>query len=100
MGDEHGADALAAEDRPEVCDQRVPRGRIERGEGLVEQQHLRLEHERPRQGAALRLAAREGACPAPGEVPDPEALEPALGAAPALRGGNPPDRHGARFKRG
>ena len=88
MGDEHRAHALATEDPPEVGEQRVPRGRIEGGEGLVEEQDLRLEHERPRERHALRFAPRERARRAVGELPDPEMVEPPRDARPAHRRGD------------
>ena len=45
-------------------------GLIERGERLVEQEQLRLDHEGAGQRRALRLPAGERARPAPGEVRD------------------------------
>src|SRR2546430_14024892 len=61
VGDEDRRDAVAAEDRGEVGEERAPRRLVEPGEWLVEQQQLRLDHERPRERHALRLTARERA---------------------------------------
>ena len=48
---------------------------VERGEWLVEQQHFRPRHQRPRNGDALRLAAGQFARPHGGLVGEPDALE-------------------------
>ena len=63
-----------------------PRGRVEPGRRLVEEQHLRRVHQRPRDHHALRLAAAR-TCPASdfAAVEQPELLEQLVGAAVALR---------------
>ena len=58
------------------------RVRVERGERLVEQQHLRVARERARERDALALAAGELARARGREVRDPEALEVLVGRVP------------------
>ncbi len=63
--EQHGGSVPAAQ----LAEQAVhlqPRERVERAERLVEQQQLRLAHERPGQCDALRLAARQGDGPGVG----------------------------------
>ena len=55
---------------------------VERGERLVEQQQARLGGERPGEGDALRLPARQGARAVAGVVGEPDPLEPRRAPAP------------------
>ncbi len=57
MGDEQGGDADVQLDPPDLVPQLRPDLGVERGERLVEQQHLRLDGERARERDALLLAA-------------------------------------------
>ena len=57
---------------------------VERAERLVEQQHLRVEHQRPGQGDALLLAAGELRRTALGEIADADELERLADAAVGL----------------
>jgi len=82
VGHEDRGDTILTQDDPELRQQRGPCWRVEPRERLVEQQQLRLEHERPRQRHALRLASRELPRPLIPEGRDVEALEPPLDARP------------------
>jgi hypothetical protein len=90
MGDEHGGGLRRAQDPPEVGQQRMLDGRVERAERFVQEQHVRFHGKRAR------------------ERRDAEDLEPVARAAPALlaRHAAPaqrkPDvvRHRARAERG
>ena len=61
-----------------------PRGRVEAGRGLVEEEHLGRVHQGPRDHHALRLAAGEHVGLLLGAVEQPELLEQLVGAAVAL----------------
>ena len=61
---------------------RVLRVGVERGERLVEQDRAGLARERPREGDALALAARQRRRAGGGEVGDAEPLEILVGALP------------------
>ena len=58
VGDEHHRLAQPREDVAQVLLQLVADHRVERAERLVEQQHVRVEHQRAHQADALALAAR------------------------------------------
>ena len=60
--------------------------RVERGHGLVEEEHARVARERAREGDALPLAARELAGSRASEVTDPEPFEQLVGAVAAPEG--------------
>jgi hypothetical protein len=62
--------------RRRVGDQRGPAGRVQPRERLVEQQDFRLEHQRARQGHALRFTTRERPRLSRRERAHAEALEP------------------------
>ncbi len=81
VGDEHGGDAVLAQDGPEVGDERGSRRLVEAGERLVEQENLRLQHERASQRHPLRLAAGQGAGRPRGQRADAEAVQPPRHAA-------------------
>ena len=57
MGDEHDGRAGLAPDAQQLVAHQQPRLLVERAERLVEQQHLRLEHQRARDADALAHAA-------------------------------------------
>ena len=59
MRDEEQRRPVARPRREQVVLQSHPRERVERVEGLVKQQHLRLGHERARERDPLRHSARE-----------------------------------------
>ena len=80
VGHEDRGDALLAEDAAEIADQGFARRLVERREGLVQQEELRLDHEGAGERRALRLPARQRARPAPGQLRDREAREPARDA--------------------
>ena len=82
--DQHGGDAIGTQDGAEIREQLGVRRGVEAGERLVEQQHLRLEHERAGQRHALGLAPRERPRPLISERRDAEPLEPAPDAPAAL----------------
>ena len=63
------------EDPFEISNQPLPRRRVERGEGLVEEDDLRFRHESPGEARPLRLPAGELPGGAPGEVADAEKLQ-------------------------
>ena len=58
VGDEDRRGAGLAEDAEHVRAHRCPQRCVERREGLVEEDDLRLDGQRPRQGDSLLLAAR------------------------------------------
>ena len=58
---------------------------VQRRERLVEQEHFRTRHQRPRDGDALRLAAGQFARPHPGFVGEADALERGRDALPPFR---------------
>ena len=51
--------AVLGEEAPELVDEALPQGAVERTERLVEEQHRRRRRQRPGQGDALLLAARQ-----------------------------------------
>ena len=59
----------------QVRDDCFPRRRIQRGEGLVQKEHLRRDGEGPGKACPLGLAAGEGPGRAVAQVGDPEALQ-------------------------
>ena len=59
VGDEDEGDADLALQRLELALHLLAQLEVEGAQGLVEQEHLGLEHQRPGQGHALALAARE-----------------------------------------
>ena len=59
VGHVDGRDPELALDRADLVAQRDADLGVERGQGLVEQQHLRLDGERPRERDPLLLAARQ-----------------------------------------
>ena len=59
VGDEHGGDVLLVVQAPQPGAQLGADGGVERAERLVEQQHLRLDGERPGERHPLALAAGE-----------------------------------------
>ena len=63
MGHQHGRHAILAQHGGEVGDERGAGGLIEPRKRLVEEQDSRLQHERPRQRHALRLAAGQALQP-------------------------------------
>ena len=69
MGDVDERDPERLLDALELDLQVHAQARVQRAQRLVEQQHRRLQHDRPRQRDALLLAARE--------LPRPARLQPA-----------------------
>ena len=65
VGHQHRGDAEAMDERAQLAPGPLAERGVEIGERLVEQEHLRLRRERPRQRHALLLAAREFAMRAP-----------------------------------
>ena len=59
VGDEQGARARGAQDPGDLLAQRLAKARVERGERLVEQDHLGVGRERAGERDPLALAARE-----------------------------------------
>src|SRR5919201_799682 len=59
VGDEQHADTLARDQRRDVLNDAHAHNGVERGEGLVHQEQLRLSHEHLRERDALSLAAAE-----------------------------------------
>ena len=76
VGHQHRGGAPAPEDAAEILDDPLPGGLIERGERLVEQQELWVQHEGAGQGGTLGLAARERAGLAVRQARDAELIEP------------------------
>jgi len=77
VGDEHGRHVDRVVEASQPGAQLLSHGGVERAEGLVEQQHARLDGERPGQRHALALATRELRGVAMGEaveVDEPEQL--------------------------
>ena len=68
---------LLAKDAPQIGDEELARRLVERGERLVQQQELGLEHEGAGERHSLRLTSGEGTGRAPGEAADGETFEPA-----------------------
>ena len=105
VGHEHDRRGRALPQREELEVEPLARQRVERAERLVEQQHLRLERERPADGRTLLLTAGQlgGPCRRRGRV-EPDQLEqlaktlvPALARPPGelervrdVRGRRPP----------
>ena len=83
--DQHGRRAGRGEEPAQIVEQRLARGRIERGERLVEEEHVRRGREGSREAHALGLAARQ---PVHGPVRqrgDAETVEPVPGPPVGLR---------------
>jgi hypothetical protein len=88
--DQHRRRARRGEDPAQIVEQRLARGRIQRGEGLVEEEHVRRGREGPREAHALGLPARQ---PVHGPVRqrgDAEAIEPVPGPTVGLRARHAP----------
>ncbi len=108
VSDKDGGHAKAADDGGEIIDEGGPGGSIERREGLIQQEHLRLQSECAGQADAARLAAGQPAGVSLGQMPDAEAIEPAEGAFASQAAGNAaeplPDlhvvKHAAREQQG
>ena len=81
--DEQRRDLEPGEQLVQLGADRRLRVRVERGERLVEEQHLRVAGERAGERDALPLAAGELAGMRVREVPDPEPLEVLVGRVPA-----------------
>ena len=75
MGHEHEGDADVALDLLELELHRPAQLEVEGAEGLVEEQHARAVDQRPGQGDALALAARELGGPAGGGVAELDGVE-------------------------
>ena len=75
VGDEDEGDADLLLQRGQLGSQRVPQLRVERAQRLVQQQHRRLEDQRPRQGDALLLPAGHLVGAAAGVLGEPHQLE-------------------------
>ena len=73
----------------QVLLQHHPGLRVERGERLVEQQHVRIDGERARQRRALAHAAGQLVRIVIGELGETESFQQRLGALPALGRGTP-----------
>ena len=73
-----GRHPLGAQDFPELGDQRRACGRVQCRERFVEQQHGRIEDERPRQRDALGFAAGEAARATITQLANAEAREPPI----------------------
>ena len=78
VGDEDRGDAEPALQLHQLLARLHAQLRVEVGERLVEQQHLRLDGEGARDGHALLLAAGELPGPAPGELGEPHEVEHGL----------------------
>ena len=79
VGDEqHAGPVAGAQVGHQVLHLEAGQG-VEGGEGLVEQEELRLAHEGPGQGHPLGLAAREGAGPGVGLVLEADLAERVAG---------------------
>ena len=75
VGDEHRRDVHLVVQSPQPRAQLLAHLRVERAERLVEQQHLRLHRERPRQRHALALSAGQLRRQTVGELLDVHELE-------------------------
>jgi hypothetical protein len=85
VGDQNGGGSGLAQDREDIGSDRGPHGRVERGEGLVQEDDLGTDGERPGQGDPLLLAAGELvriAAAVPGQA---HQLEELVDLAPAIR---------------
>ena len=96
VGDHDGGRPRAGELAAQVAADLDPGAGVEGGEGLVEQQEHGVDGERPAEGDALGLPAREGAGAVAGVVGQAEALEP-LGRP--LAGPRPWARRGPAARR-
>ena len=86
VGHDHAALAQRPLQLPELPPQRQAEMLVERGEGLVHQQQHGLRRQRPRQGHALPLAAREGRRQPVGERLQLDQRQQFLGAGIGHRG--------------
>jgi hypothetical protein len=97
--DEQRGEAMGT---PQAFDQPVhldARERVERAQGLVEQQQARLVHQRPRQGHALALAARQARGPFALALAQAHLGQHRSGAPQAGRAASPGPRCPARASR-
>ncbi len=92
VGDDQRRRPRLAQPRGELGHQRRPRRGVERGEGLVEEEQIRLDREGARQADPLRLPAGKGASIAAREVADAEPLQPTGGRRSASRRPTPRKR--------
>jgi hypothetical protein len=79
VGDDEAHAAVLLQQRPQQRARLGPPLHVEGGERLVEQQQARLGGQRPRQRRALRLPAGELLRAPPGDVGEPQALQPDIG---------------------
>src|SRR6056297_174963 len=84
VGDEDKGDADLPLETPELALHLLAHLLVERRKRLVEQQHLRLENERPRKGNPLALAAGKRVSPPSAEAREPNHLERGPDLAPLL----------------
>ena len=89
VGDEDAGDVDLVVQPPQPSAQFLAHLGVERAEGLVEQQHLRLDRERARQGDALALAAGELRGIAVGEAVELHELQQLVHARADLGFGRP-----------